>query len=130
MRRRPPRSTLFPYTTLFRSNDTATTEIGDSCRKECRSRWSPYHLAYALQNKLPYAKMKNAAGQVVEATIDSTNANVKSVQVPADFRLPIVNPTDPAAWPIAGFTYILVYKDLNNLKDQDKANALVNFLWW
>src|SRR3954449_10584497 len=24
---RPPRSTLFPYTTLFRSNDTATTEI-------------------------------------------------------------------------------------------------------
>src|SRR3954466_14484248 len=27
MIRRPPRSTLFPYTTLFRSNDTATTEI-------------------------------------------------------------------------------------------------------
>src|SRR5258708_27124266 len=26
MIRRPPRSTLFPYTTLFRSNDTATTE--------------------------------------------------------------------------------------------------------
>src|SRR3954466_7722394 len=41
---RPPRSPLFPYTTFFRSNDTATTEIGTSCRKECRSRWSPYHL--------------------------------------------------------------------------------------
>src|SRR5260370_27331062 len=27
MIRRPPRSTLFPYTTLFRSNDTATTCI-------------------------------------------------------------------------------------------------------
>src|SRR3954464_15463183 len=27
MIRRPPRSTLFPYTTLFQSNDTATTEI-------------------------------------------------------------------------------------------------------
>src|SRR3954464_12714512 len=27
MIRRPPKSTLFPYTTLFRSNDTATTEI-------------------------------------------------------------------------------------------------------
>src|SRR4051795_13530661 len=39
---RPPRSTLFPYTPLFRSNDTATTEI-ERCRKECRSRWSPYH---------------------------------------------------------------------------------------
>src|SRR3954449_9675878 len=51
MIRRPPRSTLFPYTTLFRSNDTATTEIYTlslqigraSVGKECRSRWSPYH---------------------------------------------------------------------------------------
>src|SRR3954449_8060418 len=51
MIRRLPRSTLFPYTTLFRSNDTATTEIYTlslqigraSVGKECRSRWSPYH---------------------------------------------------------------------------------------
>src|SRR3954463_15852014 len=64
MIRRPPRSTLFPYTTLFRSNDTATTEIytlslhessdlggrriirseGRRVGKEGRSRWAPYHL--------------------------------------------------------------------------------------
>src|SRR6202162_5745292 len=53
MIRRPPRSTLFPYTTLYRSNDTATTEIYTlslheigraRVGKECRSRWSPYHL--------------------------------------------------------------------------------------
>src|SRR6202162_3706936 len=52
MIRRPPRSTLFPYTTLYRSNDTATTEIYTlslheigraRVGKECRSRWSPYH---------------------------------------------------------------------------------------
>src|SRR4051795_13595824 len=43
MMRRPPKSPLFPYTTLFRSNDTATTEIGKLVGKECRSRWSPYH---------------------------------------------------------------------------------------
>src|SRR3954449_3453906 len=49
MLRRPPRSTLFPYTTLFRSNDTATTEIESACRKECRSRWSPYHFARILR---------------------------------------------------------------------------------
>src|SRR3712207_9527191 len=29
MIRRPPRSTLFPYTTLFRSNDTLGHEVGD-----------------------------------------------------------------------------------------------------
>src|SRR3954467_12593842 len=63
MIRRPPRSTLFPYTTLFRSNDTATTEIytlslhdvsdlggrriikseEQRVGKECRSRGSPDH---------------------------------------------------------------------------------------
>src|SRR3954466_2916701 len=41
--RRPPRSTLFPYTTLFRSNDTATTEIYTLSLDVFRSRWSPYH---------------------------------------------------------------------------------------
>src|SRR5258708_17931680 len=30
MIRRPPRSTLFPYTTLFRSNDLANVHIGES----------------------------------------------------------------------------------------------------
>src|SRR2546427_9697610 len=30
MIRRPPRSTLFPYTTLFRSHDTATAGAGDA----------------------------------------------------------------------------------------------------
>src|SRR5258707_2192077 len=34
MIRRPPRSTLFPYTTLFRSNDTATTEILGGARED------------------------------------------------------------------------------------------------
>src|SRR3954466_11780585 len=41
MIRRPPRSTLFPYTTLFRS-DTATTEIYTLSLQAFRSRWSPY----------------------------------------------------------------------------------------
>src|SRR3712207_7187748 len=29
MIRRPPRSTLFPYTTLFRSDEAAAVEVGD-----------------------------------------------------------------------------------------------------
>src|SRR5260370_9592971 len=34
MIRRPPRSTLFPYTTLFRSNDTRP-DIGQDNRQKC-----------------------------------------------------------------------------------------------
>ncbi len=87
-------------------------------------------LAYAVQNKIAYAKMKNKAGQVVEATIDSTNAATNGMNIPADFRVSIVDAADPGAWPIAGFTYLLVYKDLNNIKDANKAKALGDFLWW
>src|SRR3954464_13341712 len=43
MIRRPPRSPLFPYTTLFRSNDTAPPEIYPLSLPLFRSRWSPYH---------------------------------------------------------------------------------------
>jgi len=87
-------------------------------------------LAYAVQNKIAYAKMKNQAGQTVEATVDSTVAAANGITVPEDFRISIVNSADPAAWPIAGFTYLLVYKDMNNIKDEARAKALGDFLWW
>jgi phosphate transport system substrate-binding protein len=87
-------------------------------------------LAYAEQNKIPYTRLKNKAGQVVSATIDATNAAANGISIPADFRVSIVNSADPAAWPIAGFTYVLVYQDLNNIKDAAKAKALVDYLWW
>ncbi|HEX5470400.1 MAG TPA: hypothetical protein VFW73_00855, partial [Lacipirellulaceae bacterium] len=34
------------------------------------------------------------------------------------------------SYPIASFTYLVVYKDLKNLPDRNSAQALVNFLWW
>ena len=86
-------------------------------------------LAYAKQNKLSYAWMKNKAGNFVEPTLDSTKAAVQSavVNLPADLRISLGNPDGKDAYPIAGFTYILVYKDQ---KDQAKGQALVSFLWW
>ncbi len=86
-------------------------------------------LAYAKQNKLPYASMKNKAGNFVEPTVASTTAAVQGVvaSLPADLRISLGNPDGKDAYPIAGFTYILVYK---NQKDQAKGQALVSFLWW
>src|SRR3712207_7856958 len=40
MIRRPPRSTLFPYTTLFRSNSTATRIQAGRSRRKCSRRGS------------------------------------------------------------------------------------------
>src|SRR5438309_4967245 len=44
MIRRPPRSTLFPYTTLFRSDGGGTTsELGRGKRKPCARAEAPCH---------------------------------------------------------------------------------------
>ena len=86
-------------------------------------------LAYAKQSKLPHALMKNKSGNFVEATVDSTKAAVMSsvANLPADLRISLGNPDGKDAYPIAGFTYLLVYK---NQKDQAKGKVLVSFIWW
>jgi phosphate transport system substrate-binding protein len=84
-------------------------------------------LAYAKQNDLPYAYVKNSAGEFVEPTIEATSLAAEGVTIPDDLRVSIVNSSKPGSYPIAGFTYILVYKQQ---KDVAKGTALSKFLWW
>ena len=86
-------------------------------------------LAYAAQNKLPAALIKNASGKFVEATIDAVTAAAaaSSAQTPDDLRVSITNAAGEAAYPISSYTYVLVYKDQKNA---DKGKALVDFIWW
>ena len=86
-------------------------------------------LAYATQNKLPYAHVRNRAGKFVEPTIASTTAaaagSVKAMQ--KDVRVSIVNAAGDDAYPIAGFTYLLVYQHSQNA---DNGRAIRDFLTW
>jgi phosphate transport system substrate-binding protein len=86
-------------------------------------------LAYAITNKLPAASIRNQAGKLVEPTIESTTAAAAGVakSMPDDFRVSMTNPPGPDAYPIASFTWLLVYKDQPN---EAKGRALVKFLWW
>jgi len=84
-------------------------------------------LAYARQNHLPYAAMKNAAGRYVPASIDSVVAALAAATIPEDFRFSMVNSPGAAAYPIAGATWILVYQ---HQKDSAKGEKLVAFLKW
>jgi len=86
-------------------------------------------LAYAVKNKLPVASIKNAAGKFVEPTIQTTTAAAAaaSKNMPADFRVSLTNPPGDDAYPIASFTWLLVYRDQPN---EVKGRALVKFLWW
>lgn len=84
-------------------------------------------LAYAKSNNILYARMNNAAGKTVEASIPSTIAAMKDAQFDNRLNATIVNSQQPDAWPIAGFTYLIVHKDY---KDCDKAQKLAGFIRW
>jgi phosphate transport system substrate-binding protein len=86
-------------------------------------------LAYAVQNKLPVALIKNASGNFVAPTIDGVTAAAAaaSAQTPDDLRVSITNAAGENAYPISSYTYILAYKEQ---KDANKGKALVDFLWW
>ncbi len=84
-------------------------------------------LAYANQNKLAMALIKNADGAFVAPSIESTSEAAAGVSMPADYRVSITNAAGKHAYPISSFTYILVYKEQT---DQKRGEALVQFLWW
>jgi phosphate transport system substrate-binding protein len=84
-------------------------------------------LAYANQNKLALAELKNKDGAFVKPTLESTSAAAAGVTMPPDYRVSITDAGGKASWPIASFTYLLVRKDQ---VDPKKGEALVNFLWW
>ncbi len=84
-------------------------------------------LAYAMENKILFANMINAAGKTVSATIPSTVSAIGSAQLSDRLTATFVNASDPAAWPIAGFTYLIVNKSYTNCA---KADALASFVNW
>ncbi|HBG04083.1 MAG: phosphate ABC transporter substrate-binding protein PstS [Geobacteraceae bacterium GWC2_58_44] len=86
-------------------------------------------LAYAFENKLPYAFLKNKAGVFVEPSIQSTSAAAAAAvkQMPADYRISLVNQPGKDAYPVVGFTWLLVYEQQ---KDAVKGKKIVEFLKW
>jgi len=86
-------------------------------------------LAYAVQNKLPVALIKNKSGSFIEPSIDAVTAAAAGAvaDTPKDLRVSITDAAGATAYPIASYTYILVYQDQ---KDAAKGKALVDFLWW
>ena len=86
-------------------------------------------LAYAKQNKLPYANVRNADGRYVAPSIASVTAAAASMKLPknTDYRVSIVNAAGKESYPISSMTWILVYQ---NQPDKVKGTKLVNFLRW
>jgi phosphate transport system substrate-binding protein len=85
-------------------------------------------LIYALQNNITYGSVKNAAGNFVKASLESTTAAAASMKtMPADFRVSITDAPGKDAYPICSFTWLLVPADW---KDKSKQKVFVDFLNW
>jgi phosphate transport system substrate-binding protein len=86
-------------------------------------------LAYAVENKLTFAAIKNKAGKFTLPSLESTTAagSGAAAKMPEDLRISIVDAEGDDAYSIAGFTYVLLYGEQ---KDAAKGKALVDFLKW
>jgi phosphate transport system substrate-binding protein len=89
-------------------------------------------IAYAHQNKIPFALLKNTSGQFVDATPETVSAAGEGAlsQMDKGLAVNIWSQAGEKAYPIASFTYILVHKDLSYVKDPAKVKTLVDFLRW
>ncbi len=86
-------------------------------------------LIYAVANKLPYAQIRNAAGNFVVPTLESATAAAGSVKLTrdTDFRVSITNAPGKDAYPISSYTWLLI--KLDN-QDPAKARLIRDFLTW
>ena len=84
-------------------------------------------LAYAIQNTMTYAVLRNAAGNYITPTLAATTKAAEGVTLPDDMKVMITNSANSEAYPIAGFTWILVYQ---NQKSKDVGVSLAKMLWW
>jgi phosphate transport system substrate-binding protein len=88
-------------------------------------------LAYATQNKLAVASIRNADGEFVAPTTESITAAASgaaaSLPPNTDYRVSIVNAPGKDAYPISSFTWILAYA---RQVDTEKGKQLTDFLRW
>ena len=85
-------------------------------------------LIYAVQNKMKTGKVKNAAGNLVQASLAGvTAAAASSKEMPDDFRVSITNAPGKDAYPISSFTWLLIPE---KIADPAKKKAIKDFLTW
>lgn len=87
-------------------------------------------LAYAKQNNMPFANVQNKSGKFITPSPESTTL-ASNVAIPADTKVSITDTDNPKGYPIASFTWALIYKEQNyNGRAKERATAVVKLLWW
>jgi len=86
-------------------------------------------LVYALQNKISYGSVQNAAGEFLKGSVQTVTAAAAAAAptMPADFRVSITNAPGKGAYPISSFTWLLLYE---NPKNKAMGKAMNDFVKW
>jgi phosphate transport system substrate-binding protein len=85
---------------------------------------------YAFAAKIPFVKLKNKAGNYIEPSVESVSAAAQG-DIPADTRVMLTNSSDPKAYPISAFTWIILYKEQDyNGRTLQQAEETLKFLNW
>ncbi|MGQ8337757.1 phosphate ABC transporter substrate-binding protein PstS [Sunxiuqinia sp. A32] len=85
---------------------------------------------FAFAQKIQTAKVQNSSGEYIEPSIASISAAAQG-EIPADTRVMLTNSSNPASYPISGFTWIILYKEqAYDGRSQAQALGTVEFLNW
>lgn len=88
---------------------------------------------YADKNHIAYGLVQNKAGKFIKASPESVSLAGEGAVAEMNGHVVHANIWNQAgenAYPIASFTYLIVYKDLDNVKSKEQAQQLLNFMWW
>ena len=84
-------------------------------------------LAYAKQNSLSWAQMQNKAGKYLDPSIEVASAAADVANLPDNMEVVVTDSDNPDAYPIVGFTWLLIYQNQTN---EAKADAVTRLAWW
>lgn len=84
-------------------------------------------LAYAQQNKMDWAQLQNKAKKFLDPTLEGASAAADIANLPDDMEIVITDSANPAAYPISGFTWLLIYA---NQTDPARADAVAQLASW
>jgi phosphate transport system substrate-binding protein len=90
-------------------------------------------LNYAVANKISFGTVKNKAGKFVAASPESVSAagvNAADSLKGSVLAANIWNQDGDDSYPIAGFSYLIFYKDLSSSKTESEAKGLIDFIRW
>jgi len=85
---------------------------------------------FAFAQKISFAQVENSNGEYVLPSLESISAAAQG-EIPSDTKVMLTNSSDPAAYPISGFTWLILYKEQNyDGRSQAQAAETVKFLSW